>query len=289
MDALVIGEALVDLVERDGVVLAYPGGSAANAAVALSRLGRGVRLWTSYAEDEHGMAIDRHLAAAGVTLAADPHLLPRTPTAAALIGPTGAATYRFDVAWRLGALPALSETRFVHVCSWGPVLRPGAERVLELIAATSVPVTYDINVRPALTGAGPALTAAVEETARHAQLIKASDEDLAVLYPDLALGEAAAHVRSLGPSAVVVTEGAQGATWFGAETVHVPASPVLVADTIGAGDTFGAALLDALWDLDLATVSTDQIRTVLRHATRAAAITVSRPGADPPYRFEIEA
>lgn len=287
VDTLVVGEALVDVVRRGEVVVEHPGGSAANAAVALARLGRPVRLLTAYAADDRGALLDRHLADSAVAPAVDPHLLARTPTATATIGLDGAASYAFDVEWRLAALPATDGARFVHVCSWGPVLEPGAERVLDLLAATPSVVTYDVNVRPAVTGAGDALTAAVERTASYAALVKASDEDLDVLYPGLGTDAAAARVRSLGPRAVVVTRGGDGATWYGEETVHVAAVPVRVVDTIGAGDTFGAALLDALWDDDLDALDAGRIEEVLAYAVRAAAVTVSRPGADPPYRQEL--
>ena len=282
-----VGEALVDVVTRGERVVDHPGGSAANAAVALARLGRSVRLLTAYAADDRGRELDAHLAAADVRLAMDPHLLARTPTATATIGPDGAATYTFDLEWRLGALPDTGETRFVHVCSWGPVLEPGASRVRELLEATTATVTYDVNVRPAVTGAGPGLTAAVERTAAYAQLVKASDEDLEVLYPGHGVEGAVEALLGLGPLAVVVTRGGEGATWYGAETVHVPAVPVTVVDTIGAGDTFGAALLDALWDEDLRALKTERIEEVVTHAVRAAAVTVSRPGADPPTRAEL--
>lgn len=287
MDALVIGEALVDVVRRGEEVIEHPGGSAANAAVALARLGREVRLWTAYAADECGAVLDRHLAHAGVALATEPRILERTPSATATIGLTGSASYVFDVAWQLGEAPPLDGARFVHVCSWGPVLEPGASAVRAALAATSATVTYDINVRPIVTGEGAGLTAAVERTARFAKLVKASDEDLAVLYPGLALEAAAERLRSLGPYAVVVTRGADGATWFGARPVSVAAEPVTVVDTIGAGDTFGAALLDALWDDDLATIGEERITAALGHAVRAAAVTVSRPGANPPYASEL--
>ncbi|MEX0426684.1 PfkB family carbohydrate kinase [Nocardioides sp. DS6] len=287
MDTLVVGEALVDVVRRGAEVVEYPGGSAANAAVALARLGRPVRLWTAYAGDAGGAVLDHHLTEAGIRLATDPHVLDRTPSATATIGATGAASYVFDVDWRLADAPATDTARFVHVCSWGPVLEPGAGRVRDLLSTTAATVTYDVNVRPAVTGVGPGLAEAVERTAALAQLVKASDEDLEVLYPGYGLEEAAARLRALGPRAVVVTRGAEGATWFGAQVVSVGAMPVLVADTIGAGDTFGAALLDALWDDDLATISQERIAAVLRHAVRAAAVTVSRPGADPPYASEL--
>lgn len=282
-----IGEALVDVVSRGDQTVEHAGGSAANAAVALARLGRPVRLLTAYAADDRGRLLDEHLGAAGVKPAVDPHVLPRTPTATATIGPDGAASYVFDLEWRLDALPDTDGTRFVHVCSWGPVLEPGATRVRELLEETTATVTYDVNVRPALTGSGPALTAAVERTAALAQLVKASDEDLEVLYPGNGVEGAVEALLGLGPLAVVVTRGGDGASWYGAETVHVPAVPVEVVDTIGAGDTFGAALLDALWDDDLRSLPRQRVEEALAYAVRAAAVTVSRPGADPPRRMEL--
>jgi fructokinase len=154
-------------------------------------------------------------------------------------------------------------------------------------------VTYDVNARPAVTGAGSGVVHAVEEVAALADLVKASDEDLEALYPDDTVEQSVAHLFGLGPSAVVVTRGRDGATWFtGDGRVDAPSADVEVADTIGAGDTFGAAMLDALWELDvlggrLAPMEPAVIEGVLRRAARAAAVTVSRPGADPPYRHEL--
>jgi fructokinase len=145
-------------------------------------------------------------------------------------------------------------------------------------------VTYDINARPAITGTGPALVERVERVVAAAHLVKASDEDLEVLYPGRSLLDAAAHLLGLGPRAVAVTRGGQGATWLDADgVVEVVAPRVTVADTIGAGDTFSAAIVDALWD----DTGRDPAE-VLAHAVRAAAVTVSRPGADPPYRADVE-
>ncbi len=83
-----------------------------------------------------------------------------------------------------------------------------------------------------------------------------------------------------------MTRGGDGATWFGVTVVEVASQPVDVADTIGAGDTFGAAVIDAVWDRGL-NLTPDEIAEVLAHAARAAAVTVSRPGANPPYRSEL--
>lgn len=286
---LVIGESLIDVVHRaDGQTVEYAGGSAANVAVALARLGRPVRFATAWGADDRGRVLADHLAAAGVELASDPLVLERTATAAATIGVDGSASYAFDLDWRLGDVD-LGQPVVVHVCSIGAVLEPGADQVLELLLGLdAATITYDINARPAITGTGPELVARVERMAAVADVVKASDEDLVTLYPHLDTESAARHVLTLGPSAVVVTRGGDGATWVAEEhTVEVASLPVEVADTIGAGDTFGAAVIDALWDRSPAELSTGDIEAVLAHAARAAAVTVSRPGADPPYRREI--
>jgi fructokinase len=283
--ALVVGESLVDIVRTaDGTVAERPGGSAANVAVALARLGRPVRFATAYADDERGRTIARHLADSGVVLAADPAILSRTSTAEATLSTDGSAAYTFDLEWRLGPV-AGEEPLFVHVCSLGAVVRPGADDVLRILdeVPETTTVTYDVNARPAVTGTGPDLVAAVELVAARADVVKVSDEDLAVLYPTFGVTEAAEHLLGLGPRAVVLTRGEAGATWISeAGEVSVESNPVTVVDTIGAGDTFAAALIDALWD-DRDGDPAD----VLAHAARAAAVTVSRAGADPPWRSEL--
>ena len=286
--ALVIGESLVDVVtDAGGATVERPGGSAANVAVALARLGRPVRFVTAWADDARGAALAEHLAASGVVLATDPHVLDRTSSAAATIGPDGSATYVFDLDWRFGPVDLRpGPPAYVHVCSIGAVLAPGADDVLALLdrlrgQVDGPTVTYDVNARPAITGTGPEVVGRVESVCRRADVVKASDEDLAVLYPTLGLGEAATHLLGLGPRAVVVTRGGDGATWYAADGTVEGTAPVTdVVDTIGAGDTFSAAVVDALWD------GLDPAATVA-HAARAAAVTVSRPGADPPTRAEL--
>ena len=187
----------------------------------------------------------------------------------------------------------------VHACSIGAVLEPGAGDVRALLARMRphATVTYDVNARPAITGAGAELLAAVESVAALADLVKASDEDLAVLHPDADHVTAARRLLDLGPVAVVVTRGAEGSTWVARDgVVDVPAPATEVVDTIGAGDTFGAALVDGLWTRgllgpdrrDALTALPDAERAaLLHHAARAAALVVARPGADPPYRHEL--
>jgi len=284
-DALVIGEALIDvLTGADGRATEHVGGSPTNVAVALARLDRPVRLATCLAPDARGRRIEAHLRAAGVTLAGDPRVLDRTATAQATIGPDGSATYRFDLEWRLGEV-AVGTPRVIHVGSIAAVLAPGADDVVRLLRAAPAGtlISYDVNARPAITGSGAELRDRVERVAALAHLVKASDEDLEVLHPGLDAVAAARLLLAPGPAAVVVTRGGAGALWVtGDAVVEVAARPVTVVDTIGAGDTFSAALIDALWD------DPDRLpHEVLEHAARAAAIAVSRPGADPPYRREL--
>ncbi len=299
-DVLVVGESLVDVVRAaDGTTREHAGGSAANVAVALARLGRPVRFATAYAADDRGALVDAHLRAAGVALATDPGTVPHTSTALATIGTDGAATYTFDLAWELGPVADEPAPLVVHTCSLGAVVAPGAQDVVALLRRLRdrATVTYDVNARPAVTGTGAQVVAQVERVVALADLVKASDEDLAALWPDLEEAAAVAHLLALGPAAVVVTRGGEGASWTSERcVVEVASLPVEVADTIGAGDTFGAALVDALWERgrlgaerreDLRGIGEDEVAEVLEHAARAAAVTVSRPGADPPYRSEL--
>jgi fructokinase len=296
---LVVGESLVDIVHReDGSTETFPGGSAANVAVALARLGRDTRFVTSFADDEHGRLVAGHLAESGVRLEVDPHVVPRTSSALATLQADGSARYTFDIDWRIGPVEVAVPPLALHACSLGAVLTPGCEDVRALMARLrgSSTTSYDVNMRPSVTGIGPAIAKTVEETVALSDIVKASDEDLEALYPGESEDAAAERLLALGPAAVVVTRGADGAVWYGEGLlVSDPGVPVEVADTIGAGDTFGAAMLDALASRGLLGhgidalrgVTRDQVRGVLDFATHAAAVTVSRPGADPPWRHEL--
>jgi fructokinase len=291
-DVLVIGESLIDVVRAaDGTTTEHVGGSAANVAVALARLGRSVRFATSFADDPHGRMVAEHLERAGVRLTNDPHSIARTSTAIATLDSDGAASYEFDLDWVLDPPPVEAMPAAVHVCSLGAVLTPGADVVHAAVSRLhgGALVSYDVNARPVVTGTGPDLVERVERLAAVSDLVKASDEDLTALYPDLALPDAARGLLERGPSAVVVTRGEQGAVWFSRSgLVEVPSTRVRVADTIGAGDTFSAALLDGLLGRgEPAVLDEAAIRAVLGRAVRAAAVAVSRPGADPPYASEL--
>ena len=296
---LVIGESLIDLVDRgDGPPIEYVGGSAANVAIALARQGAQVSFATSFARDDYGRRIRERLLLDHVRLATDPYVTARTTTALATISASGSASYVFDIDWRLDTVPTDPAPAVVHVCSYSALVAPGADAVEETVEQLvgSSTITYDINMRPSITGLGADVTDRVMRMVSRSTVVKASDEDLELLLPHVSLEDAARLLGELGPIAVVVTRGGDGATaWVGDRRVDVAAPPTVVADTIGAGDTFMASLITALLErglvgggsMRLADASNSTWAEVLEYATTGAALSVSRPGADPPYRSEL--
>ncbi|HTN59884.1 MAG TPA: PfkB family carbohydrate kinase [Protaetiibacter sp.] len=298
--ALVVGETLIDVVHAEGdQPTEKVGGSATNTAVALRRLGRDVLMATSFGRDERGAAIAEFLEAERIPLAVDPYVIPHTSTATATIGADGAASYTFDLDWRLGELLPGARPELVHVASLGAVVPPGSDAVLAMVRdlAASTTVSYDLNLRPAMVDYQSDLAGAVRQLVDIAHIVKASDEDLAMLFPRLSWQDAARELLAHGPALVAITLGDKGCAWVDADgTVSVPAHPTTVVDTIGAGDTFGAALLDGLWRQQLLEPARtgrlevdDATRAaILTRAARAAAICVARRGANPPTLAELD-
>lgn len=300
--ALVVGEALVDVVRRlDGGIEDHVGGSPANVAIGLGRLGRPVDLLTWFAPDTHGKLVRRHLEDSAV------HILPgsdgatSTSVAIATLDETGAATYTFDLDWQVPAGAELAaDVVVVHSSTIGAALEPGGEAVLQLLgeARAQATVTYDPNVRPALLGSAEQMRPLVARLVELADVVKVSDEDLAWLEPGVALIEVAAKWATSGPGIVVVTRGGAGvvAVTSGGVHVEVPARTVTVADTVGAGDSFMSGLIDGLWTAgllgaerrgDLGTIDAGTLTRILERSARIAAITVSRAGANPPRLAEL--
>jgi fructokinase len=298
--ALVIGEALVDIVHRPGGATAeHPGGSPANVAVALCRLGRPTTLVTQYAEDRLGGLLQTHLRGEGVDVVRQEPHSGRTSSAHVTVGPGLAATYEFDLEWSLRPHASVAPPIVVHSGSLAAVRSPGADGVLQTVDSvrSHATVSYDLNIRPGAMGPLDGVRHAALALVERADLVKASDEDLEHLHPDVDPLESARRLLAHGPTAVVVTRGGAGSTAVTPTgLVHVAAPVVEVADTIGAGDSFCAAVIDELWQLGLLggparpafrALGDDGWRRVLEHATAVAAITVTRPGADPPYRREL--
>jgi fructokinase len=300
--ALVIGEALIDVITRPGAAPSpVVGGSPLNVAIGLRRLGIPSALRTHIGTDQYGAIIRRHLAANKVGLAPASVHDGRTSVAHATIGADGTARYRFDINWALTATePESGRPALVHIGSIGAVVRPGGSVVCETVRRLrrSATVSYDPNVRPALMGDPGAASLRIESRVAMADVVKASDEDVAWLYPGVDLAAVAERWLALGPALVVITRGELGAHAVSRNTaVDVAAPAVSVADTIGAGDSFMAGLLAALHDhgligrgraARLRSIDPESVRRVLELAMSCAAITVSRHGADPPTRAELD-
>ncbi|MBM7172516.1 carbohydrate kinase [Streptomyces sp. G44] len=303
---VVAGEALIDLVPREtdgGAAAGLPslaprlGGGPYNTAVALGRLGSPVAFCSRVSRDAFGEALLGGLRAAGVDLSYVQRGPEPTTLAVATIGADGSAGYSFYVegtADRLFSAPdELPEG--VRAMSFGTcslALEPGAsayEELLRRAAARGVFTALDPNIRAALIPDADAYRARFRSWLPSVSLLKLSQEDADWL------GGTPMEWLAAGPSAVVVTHGGDGLflrTRDGME-LRVPGEPVDVVDTIGAGDTVNAALLhglaarDALSAEALAALDEDGWTAVLRFAARAAALTCSRAGAEPPYGAEL--
>lgn len=291
---LVVGEAVIDVV--DGVP--HVGGSPLNVAVGLARLGHSTRFAGRFGQDEFGELVSGHLRTNGVHSLLRPDSQP-TSVAAATLGADGAASYEFRLHWDL---PDLASTQpevvegaaALHTGSLAAVLPPGDARVMDIAASArraGVLISFDPNCRPSITTDRAATVEAVEALVRLSDIVKASDEDLEWLYPTRPAEVSALAWRTMGPAVVVVTRGSQGAIGFfdGGQT-SIDARRASVVDTVGAGDSFMAALLSGILELGadpLRALSPDSVRSVMQRAGWAAGITVSRHGANPPTREEL--
>ncbi|MEY9940856.1 carbohydrate kinase [Streptacidiphilus sp. MAP5-3] len=256
LPTLVIGEALVDVLTDDqGVRRATPGGSPANVALGLARLGSPVQLATRIGDDAHGALVRDHLTGDGVELVDGSTVTGRTATASVTLDQDGSPAYTFDLRWELPTPTAQRlgsgsvRCTHLHTGSLGTSLEPGATQVVAAVrsAHPHATVSYDPNLRPALLGEPDAERPRVETLVSAADLVKASAEDLEWLYPDLGAEQAAEAWLQRGPTLVVLTRGDAGATAFWRHgSCEVPSVPVAVADTVGAGDAFMAGLLHGL-------------------------------------------
>ncbi|SEB92781.1 fructokinase [Paramicrobacterium humi] len=298
-DVLIVGEALVDIVHRaDGSVDEKPGGSPANVALTLGRLERHPRLLTSFGRDAPGNALRAWLDTSRVRVHGAPSEF--TSTAVAHVGADGSATYSFSIAWDVDA-DSESDADVLHVGSIAAVLEPGASAVSDFVDRHRGRglVSYDPNVRPRLMKNEGDVRARMLGLIERADVVKASDEDLEWLHPGEPIADVARQWVRSGPLLVVVTRGGRGALAVTNELeIDVPGVPVEVVDTVGAGDTFMGALIDGLLTEGvfgsnarsaLQTLEKRRLSTLLSRAAKAAAVTVSRPGADPPTLAELDA
>jgi fructokinase len=304
---VVCGEAVIDLVPDGpgGEQWARPGGSPANVAVALARLGTPAQLLARLSTDHFGQILREHLGAAGVDLSLAVSTPQATAVAAVDLDPTGAPRYAFqldgrtDDGWSRADLPPhLPEDAALHVSGAFALVRPAMRDTVAALLAREAGqrvVSFDPNPRPLLSADPEPVRSTLEKWVSLCDLVRASTEDLAWAYPDTPYETVARRWRERGPAVVVVTRGRDGVHALGpAGACDLPAEPVHVVDTVGAGDAFTAGLLTALDGSGQLTPSSlrdldrDALVAALRFALRVAALTCARPGADPPRRAELE-
>jgi fructokinase len=299
---VVCGEALIDMViTGDGARRPTPGGGPFNTARALARLEVPAAFLGHFSTDEFGRLLADQLAADGASLALATFGPEPTTVAVANIGRDGLAEYEFFIDGTsapnlsLDMIPAElpAEVTAVHLGTLGLVLEPMASSLAALVRREHGRrlVLLDPNIRPVLA-TDPQYRPRLDSLISQSTVVKASDADLAWLFPTLPLAEAAHTLLACGPRLVVVTLGAEGAIGVSADSEVKVAAPVVeVVDTIGAGDAFGAALL--AWLHDHKRLSPDlrlereELRQALEFACQVASITCTRPGADPPWRNEL--
>jgi fructokinase len=301
------GEALIDMLPRtaaDGAPCFQPfvGGSPFNTAIALGRLGARVGFYGGLSRDVFGASLKAALVASNVDIALSPES-DRPTTLAFVVLVDGDARYAFydeNSAARMLApadLPALpAEISTLHFSAVSLVQEPCGSAYEALVAREHGRrvISLDPNVRPSLIRDRAPYLARIERLMAMADVVKLSEDDLRWLAPGTSFADFADARLGDGPSLMILTRGEDGATAITRRlTLDVPGRTVTVADTVGAGDTFTAGLhawLQQAGRLDkggIAGLSRDDLAKALDYAVTAASITVSRPGADPPWRHEM--
>jgi fructokinase len=288
----IAGEALIDEVSvNNGIAQPFVGGGPANTARALGKLGLNSFLVTGISTDLYGSKIVKELTEDGVNLSFALLSDLATATAKVSIDNSGAANYEFLLEgtstfdFKFSRLPTGTPS-VLHVGSLGTLIEPGASHLFEWAKSIFSPKVYDPNVRPSVLSDRKKYSASVEKWIGICDVLKMSEEDFFWLFD----GEIEpADLLELGPSLLVITKGEGGLIGFhDSGFVAVPSVSVKVVDTVGAGDTVGAILVDEIYRNGVKGVL-ENLENVLIRAAKAAAITCSRAGANPPSREELEA
>jgi fructokinase len=300
MTIWVCGEVLIDLIPgADGVRVGHVGGGPANTAKALARMGHDVQFIDGLSTDEDGQAARKNLLDDEVKL--DLALTSDKPTCLAIVSldANGGASYEFKIAgtatfdFSLDWLPDPSRYKpnVLHIGTLVTAIQPCADVLYDwaLQVAEFAPIIFDPNIRPAVLSDRDAYVALVEKWVAISSVIKVSDDDLVWLYPGQELADIASRWVRDGVALVVVTHGAQGLVGYTAEgATKVDGVKIDVADTVGAGDTVGAIIVEAMVEKGIMTLIGEELESTLRRAAIAAGITCSRKGAQPPYKHELK-
>ena len=296
-DIWVAGEVLIDLIPRGGERIAIVGGGPANTAKALARLGFNSYFIDGISTDAYGEIARAELLADGVKL--DYALKSDNPTCLATVtlddkgGASyeflidGTATFEFNESW----LPDPKQAPAVlHVGTLATIVEPGATALFHWAKQLKAPIVFDPNVRSSVVNDRERYQEIVQKWASISSVIKLSEDDLTWLYPDKDYRTAALDFISDRTTLVVVTKGGDGLDGFTLDgEVSVPGVKVDVVDTVGAGDTVGAILVEGIVKFGVENLVGSTLERTLNRAASAAAITCSRAGANPPMLNELGA
>lgn len=300
-----VADAMVEPYDADRGVLplgAYPGGSPANTAVGLGRLGTPTRFVGRLSGGALGGFLRAHVASAGVDMSASVTATQPASLAVTMLDGRGQASYEFyvtgaaDYQWRpeeLAAVP-MDETCAVHTGSLALALDPGGPVIEEFLARIRphATISIDPNLRPGLVPV-ELYRSRLDRWTALADLFKLSEDDLAYVLPGVGIEAACDRWHALGVRLAVVTRGGAGAVGsLDGARVTVPAPEVEIVDTVGAGDAFNAGLLHWLWRSDalggrLDGLTVDGLRAAMTFAALVAARTCAVPGADPPWAAQL--
>ena len=295
----VVGEVLIDLIPEGVNRKPIVGGGPANTAKALAKLGINTQFIDGISTDQYGQMAKKELITAGLKL--DYVKYSDKPTCLAIVSlsESGSASYEFVIEntatfdFNSGWLPNPQTGRpsLLHIGTLATTIEPGASALFEWTQSVAkvAPIVFDPNIRPAVISDREQYLAQVERWVAISSAVKVSEEDIKWLYPSLEIVQVVNNFLTKGPSLIVVTYGDKGLTGYRkSEVVSVEAVQVKVADTVGAGDTVGSILVEAIVKDGLDSLMGSRLETVLKRAAKAAAITVSRVGANPPTSKELE-
>ncbi len=295
----VCGEVLIDLIPDGTERKAVVGGGPANTAKALAKLGIDAQFIDGISTDKYGQMALKQLHKDGVLL--DFVKFSDKPTCLAIVSLNkqggasyefvidGTATFDFSSFWLPD--PVANKPSLLHIGTLVTAIEPAASVLFEWAkkVAKVSPIVFDPNIRPAVMSDRTEYVKQVERWVSISSAVKVSDDDIYWLYPGVELDLLANKWLDMGPELVVVTFGDKGLTGYRKnEKVEVGAKKVVVADTVGAGDTVGAILVEAIIEDGLDKLTGMRLSVMLDRAAKAAAITVSRTGALPPSKAEIK-
>ena len=294
MSIWVCGEVLIDVLPTGPVV----GGGPANTAKALARLGHKVDFIDGISTDAYGVSARKELDRDGVGLSLALSSDKPTCTATVTLDSQGSASYEFvidgtatfDFADSWLPDPERLKPSVLHIGTLVTIVEPASSILYKWAVKTAefAPIVFDPNVRSSVVADRDKYRAAVEKWVGISSVVKLSDDDISWLYPNQSMDEVAKGWIAGGVSLVVITRGAHGIIGY---TEHgfeeVESAKVAVVDTVGAGDTVGAILVEGIINQSVSGLQGQVLNAVLHRAAIAAGITVSRAGAQPPRLHEL--